>query len=101
MIHENSLSSIVFQTHSSFMMAEPPMDLHRKNVLRNGVTHVGIGISYTERHFRLVEVYAARYIELLDKSPDGSDTAPGFTLTTDETYLYAKVSWWTIVVVVQ
>lgn len=91
-VHENSLSSIMFETHASFMMAEPPVDLHRRNVLRYGVTHVGIGIHYSDKHFRLVEVFASRYLEFLDKSPDGSDTAPGFTLTTDETYLFAKVS---------
>jgi hypothetical protein len=90
-VHENSLSSLVFETHASFMMAEPPGDLHRRNVLRNGVTHVGIGLYYSDKHFRLVEVFAARYIELLDKSPDGTDIAPGFRLTTDETYIYAKV----------
>jgi hypothetical protein len=90
-VHENSLSSLVFESHASFMMAEPPGDLHRRNVLRNGVTHVGIGLYYSDKHFRLVEVFAARYIELLDKSPDGADAAPGFRLTTDETYIYAKV----------
>ena len=90
-VHENSLSSLLFEMHASFMMAEPPMDRSRRNVLNAGVTHAGIGIFYSDKHFRLVEVFSSRYIELQSKSPDGLDTAPGFNLTTDETYVYAKV----------
>lgn len=91
-IHENTIASLMYEVHASFMMSEAPMDSHRKNVLNFGVTHVGIGFYLSDKHFRLVEVYASRYVTLLDKSPDGADTAPGFNLSTDETYVYAKVS---------
>ncbi len=73
-------------------MAEPPLDQSRRNILNPGVTHVGIGVYLSDKHFRLVEVFSSQYIALLDKSPDGLDTAPGFALTTDETYVYAKVT---------
>ncbi len=78
------------EAHAGFMAAEPPGDLHRRNVLAPGATHVGIGLFLSERQFRLVEVLASRHVQVLPTAPTG-EPAPGFELTSDDTHLFAKV----------
>ena len=89
-VNDSTARNQMVDAHSSFMMQEPPADMHRRNVLHAGATHVGIGIVLTEKQFRLVELFVSRHVQVLTTSPDG-EPAPGFELRTDDTYLFAKV----------
>jgi hypothetical protein len=95
-IQESTARTHALEAHAGFMAAEPPGDLHRRNVLSPGATHVGIGLCLTDKQFRLVEVFASRHVQVLSTAPTG-EPAPGFELTSDDTHLFAKVR--TIVVV--
>ena len=51
-VNETTARAQMIAAHDAFMMAEPPMDLHRRNVLHAGATHVGVGIALTDKQFR-------------------------------------------------
>jgi uncharacterized protein YkwD len=54
----------MLNAHRGFMAERPPNDGHRQAVLGRPHTHVGIGVSYHDRGMRLIELFAARYVEL-------------------------------------
>jgi hypothetical protein len=50
--------------HRSFMAEMPPNDGHRRAILDPRQTRVGIGVAFSERGMRMIEVYGARYAQL-------------------------------------
>ena len=50
--------------HQSMVNEKPPNDLHRRSILNPLHTHVGIGLAYSNRGIRLIEVFADRYVEV-------------------------------------
>ena len=50
--------------HQSMVNEKPPNDLHRWNILDPRHTHVGIGLAYSNRGIRLIEVFGDRYVEM-------------------------------------
>ena len=61
---EGQLGDAVAEGHRGFMEEQPPNDGHRKSVLGERHTHVGIGIAHNHRGLRLIEVFGGRYAEL-------------------------------------
>jgi uncharacterized protein YkwD len=51
--------------HRSFMSERPPNDGHRQSVLAPRHTHVGIGLAFDRQGIRLMEVFSARYAQLM------------------------------------
>jgi hypothetical protein len=52
------------QAHQRFMDEQPPLDGHRQSILDPTHTHVGIGLAFNQNGFRMIELFAARYVEL-------------------------------------
>lgn len=50
--------------HQSLVSEKPPHDLHRRSILNPLHTHVGIGLAYSNRGVRLIEVFADRYVKV-------------------------------------
>ena len=56
--------SQLLRAQESFMAEKPPVDLHRKNILDPGHTHVGIGFAVVESEFTMTELFVNRYVRL-------------------------------------
>jgi uncharacterized protein YkwD len=61
---ESQVWNTMLTAHNSFLAEKPPNDGHRRSVLDARNTRVGIGVAYSERGLRLIEVFGARYAEL-------------------------------------
>jgi len=64
----------------------PPNDGHRKAILAPQHTHVGFGIAVDELRLRVVELFVAKYVELVSQPQKGK---PGETI-----YLKGKLLKW-------
>lgn len=62
--HLEKLLPEALQAHARFMEETPPYDGHRKSILNPTHTHVGIGLAYGPEGFRMVELFAGRYVDL-------------------------------------
>ena len=61
---ESQVWNTMLTAHNSFLAEKPPNDGHRRSVLDARNMYVGIGVAYSERGLRLIEVFGARYAEL-------------------------------------
>ena len=50
--------------HQKLVSEKPSHDLHRWSILNPLHTHVGIGLAYSNRGVRLIEVFADRYLKM-------------------------------------
>lgn len=57
----NDLIALHVRMHSE----KPPLDGHRQAILAPQNTHVGFGFAAIERRLRLVELYVAKYVEVI------------------------------------
>lgn len=61
---EDKLWDYVAEGHRGFMAEKPPDDGHRRSVLGEQHTHVGIGIAYDDHGLRMIELFGGRYAQL-------------------------------------
>jgi hypothetical protein len=61
---EEQVWQYVVEGHRGFMAEQPPNDGHRRSVLGERHTHVGIGIAYDGSGLRLIELFGGRYAVL-------------------------------------
>ena len=59
---ESAVGTEMLRRHEGFMNEQPPFDGHRKAVLGEYFTGVGIGLAFNTSGLRMIEVFAAHYV---------------------------------------
>ena len=59
----------LLRVQEGFMAEKPPLDLHRKNILDPGHTHVGIGLAVVGGEFTATQLFVNRYAQLKEFPP--------------------------------
>lgn len=59
------LAEDLIMLHVRMHAEKPPQDGHRRTILAPQQTHVGFGLAASERRLRLVELYVAKYLEII------------------------------------
>ena len=71
---------LLLQSHQRFMEEKPPLDGHRRNLLKPGHTHVGIGFGVVGGEFTFAELFLNRFArigELPQELPKGQVRVEG------------------------
>jgi len=70
-----SVDELLLRAHDSMMAERPPRDGHRRLILDETMTHVGIGLARIGGQFRMSQEFARRLMEWIDLPP--RPLAPG------------------------
>jgi len=74
-----SAEELLLRAHRSMMAERPPRDGHRRLILDETMTHVGIGLARVGGQFRMSQEFARRLMEWVDLPP--RPLAPGSLAT--------------------
>lgn len=76
-----AVSELVRTSQDAMMAERPPHDGHRRTILDEHATHVGIGLAWHGGEFRLAQEFVRRYVEWSDPLPRSASVARPATAT--------------------